>query len=231
MTAYHSLVRVAGLRKGETILIHAAAGGVGQAAIVVAQHMGANMFVTCSTETKRDLFIEHYNINPTNILSSRDTSFASVIMTATGGKGVDVALNSLSGSLLKATWSCIARFGRFVEIGKVDMEAARSLDMTPFTRCATYVGVDTLQLNEYNGPLAHEALAESVHICHARARAEGRSPVFPIQKYSTSNMKKAMRQIQGGSHLGKVVLIPGDEDRVNVSSSLTDFFPHFKQIS
>lgn len=227
VTAYHSLARVAGLRRGETVLIHAAAGGVGQAAIVVAQHIGAKIFVTCSTETKRDLLIEHYNIDPTNILSSRDASFASAIMTATGGKGVDVVLNSLSGPLLKATWSSIARFGRFVEIGKVDMEAARNLDMTPFGRCATYVGVDTLQLNEFNRPLAHEALAESVQICYTRAKAEGKSPVFPIQKYSISDMEKAMRQIQGGSHLGKLVLIPGDEDRVNVISrprplSLTD---------
>ena len=217
ITAYHSLVRVAGLRKGESVLIHAAAGGVGQAAIVVAQHIGAEMFVTCSTEAKRDLLVETYHIDPTNILSSRDASFASAIMTATEGKGVDVVLNSLSGPLLKATWSCIARFGRFVEIGKVDIEAARCLDTTPFGRCATYVGVDILQLNEYNGSLSHEALAESVHICHARAK-DGIRPMYPIQQYSISDMEKAMRQMQSGLHAGKLVLVPREGDEVDVSS-------------
>lgn len=68
-------------------------------------------------------------------------------MTATEGKSVDVILNSLSGPLLKAVWSCVARFGRFVEIGNADIQAARGLDKTPFGLCATYVGVDMLQVN------------------------------------------------------------------------------------
>ncbi|KAL8710442.1 MAG: hypothetical protein Q9225_007289 [Loekoesia sp. 1 TL-2023] len=218
ITAYHSLVRVAGLRKGESILIHAATGGVGQAAIVVAQRIGTKMFMTCSTEAKRDLLVENYHIDPTCILSSRDASFASVIMTATDGKGVDVVLNSLSGPLLKATWSCIARFGRFVEIGKVDIEAARCLDTTPFGRCATYVGVDILQLNEYKGSLIHEALAESVHICHARAKNGAKRPMYPIQRYSISDMEKAMRLMQSGLHIGKLVLVPNEGDKVDVIS-------------
>ena len=217
ITAYHSLVRVTGLRKGESVLIHAAAGGIGQAAIVVAQHIGAEIFVTCSTKAKRDLLVENYHIDPTRILSSRDASFASAIMTATEGKGVDVILNSLSGPLLKATWSCIARFGRFVEIGKVDIEAARCLDMTPFTRCATYVGVDTLQLNEFSGLLAREALAESVRICHVRAKDGGMRPMYPMQQYPIPDMEKAMRHMQSGSHAGKLLLVPREGDLVEVS--------------
>ncbi|MDI1488099.1 MAG: putative PKS/NRPS-like protein biosynthetic cluster [Ramalina farinacea] len=217
-TAYHCLVRIARLQKGESVLIHAAAGGVGQAAIVVAQHVGAKMFVTCSTEAKRDLLVEKYQVNPTRIFSSRDTSFESAVMIATDGKGVDVILNSLSGSLLKATWSCIARFGRFVEIGKVDLEAARSLDMSRFSRCASYTGVDILQLNEYNGPLTREALTESVHICHTRALNGGGRPFFPIQQYSISDMEKALRQMQSGLHVGKLVLVPREGDQVAVIS-------------
>ena len=215
-TAYHCLVRIAGLRKGESVLIHAATGGVGQAAIVVAQHVNAKIFVTCSTEAKRDLLIEKYQIDPTRILSSRDTSFASAIMSATDGKGVDVVLNSLCGPLLKVTWSCIARFGRFVDIGRVDVEAARNMNMSPFGRCATYTGFDILQLNEYNGPLTREALTESVSICHARATNGKGRPFFPIQKYCISEMEKAMRQMQSDSHVGKLVLITHDGEKVNV---------------
>ena len=216
-TAHHSLIRAARLRKGESVLIHAAAGDVGQAAIVLAQHIGAEIFVTCSTKAKRDLLIENYHIDPARIFSSRDRSFAWAIMTATQGKGVDVVLNSLSGPLLKATWSCIARFGRFVEIGKVDFEAARCLDMIPFSRCASYVGLDILQLNEYNGSLIHEALTESVRICHARATDRGMRPMHPIQAYSISDMEKPMRQMQNGSHSGKLVLVPREGDVVDVS--------------
>ena len=164
-SAYNSLVRVASLRKGESVLIHAAAGGVRQAAIVVARHVGAEIFVTCGMGEKRDLIVEMCHNNPTRIFSGRVASFTTAIMTTTEGKGVDVVLNSLSGPLLKATWSCIARSGRFVEIGQADWQAARCLDMTPFARCATYVGVDLLQVNEYNGLLVQEALAESVRIC------------------------------------------------------------------
>ncbi|KAI1502213.1 hypothetical protein F5X99DRAFT_427602 [Biscogniauxia marginata] len=215
-TAYHCLVRVGGLRKEESVLIHAATGGVGQAAIIIAQHIGAKVFVTCSTVAKKNFLIEKYHIEDTRILSSRDTSFAPAIMAATDGKGVDVVLNSLSGPMLKATWSCIARFGRFVEIGKVDIEAARHLDTTPFGRCATYAGFDMLQLNEYDGPHTNEALAESVRICHSRTKSGNGGPMYPIQTYSISDMEKAMRKMQSGLHVGKLVLVPRAGDEVNV---------------
>ncbi|KAI5866390.1 hypothetical protein GGS23DRAFT_556890 [Durotheca rogersii] len=215
-TAYHSLVHVGRLRKGESVLIHAAAGGTGQAAVVVAQHVGAKVFVTCSSEEKRDLLYENYGIDYADIFSSRDISFAAAIRKATGGKGVDVVLNSLSGSMLNATWSSVARFGRFVEIGKVDIEAARSLNTAPFGRCASYSGVDLLQLNEYSGALTHSALTEGVQICQERMKARDSHPMHPIERYSISNMENAMRQIQSGLNVGKLVLVPREGDQVNV---------------
>lgn len=117
----------------------------------------------------------------------------------TGGKGVDIVLNSLSGALLKTTWDCIARFGRFVEVGKIDVEAARRLDMTPFRRCATYASVDLMQLREYNRMpvLTREAISESVRICHER----GKKPILPIIVYPISDVEKAMRMMQAGKHV------------------------------
>lgn len=213
VTAYHSLFHIARLQKGESVLIHAATGGFGQAAVILAQHVGAEVFATCSTITKRDLLVQQYHIHPDRILSSRDTSFAPAIMAQTNGRGVDVVLNSLTGALLKASWDCIARFGRFVEIGKVDIEAARQLDTTPFGRCATYAGVDIMQLAEYNRRLTREALVNSVRICHER----GTRPACPITPYSMAEMEKAMRQMQGGTHVGKLVLVPRAGDLVKVS--------------
>jgi NADPH:quinone reductase-like Zn-dependent oxidoreductase len=200
-TAYHSLFHIARLQKGESVLVHAAAGGFGQAAVVLAQWKGAEVFATCSSETKRDLLAEQYDIPLDHI------------MALTNGKGVDVVVNSLAGALLKATWDCIARFGRFIEVGKIDMEASRRVDMTPFRRCATFASVDLMQLREYNRPLSHEALVESIKIIHGR----GKPPALPITEFSISDVEKAMRLMQAGKHMGKLVLVPGTEDLVKVS--------------
>lgn len=121
VTSYLCLFDVARLQPGERVLIHAGAGGVGQTAIMLAQHAGAEVFATCSSEAKRQLLMEQYGLDTDHILSSRDASFVAAIQARTGGAGVDVVINSLSGPLFKATWNCMARFGRFVEIGKVDM--------------------------------------------------------------------------------------------------------------
>lgn len=222
ITAYHCLVRLGGLQRGQTVLIHAAAGGVGEAAIVVAQHVGARVLATCSSEAKKKLLVDDYDIDPRCIFSSRDDSFAPAVMAATGGKGVDVVLNSLSSSLLKATWACIARFGRFIEIGKVDIEAGRSLNMAPFGRCALYAGFDALQLNEYDGQATREALVASIDICRARITCDenGRAPLHPIAEYPIGELERAMRQMQSGLHAGKLVLVPRPGDLVNVATPI-----------
>lgn len=123
LTAYYALVTAGGLVKGETILIHAAAGGVGQAAIILARHIGAEIFATVGSEEKKQLIMTQYGIPEDHIFSSRDTSFAKGIMRATSGKGVDAVLNSLAGEALRLSWHCLAKFGRFLEIGKADLFA------------------------------------------------------------------------------------------------------------
>lgn len=107
----------------------------------------------------------------------------------------------------------MARFGRFVDITKMDIEANRHLETAPFGRCAVYTSFDLLQLTEYCGQLTHEALDTCVRIVHDRSAA----PVHPITPYSISDMATAMRQMQGGQHMGKLVLVPRDGDKVKVS--------------
>lgn len=102
-TAYHSLINSAHLQPGQTILIHAASGGVGQAAIKLAQHIGAEIFATVGSDAKRQLLIERYNIHEDHIFSSRTRDFKNQILRFTRGKGVDVALNSLSSEALHDT--------------------------------------------------------------------------------------------------------------------------------
>jgi NADPH:quinone reductase-like Zn-dependent oxidoreductase len=120
-TAYQALVEAARLQNDDKILIHAAAGGVGQAAIMIAQHIGAEIFITVGSQAKKKHIMETYQIPEDHIFNSRDTSFAKGIKRMTQGKGVDVVLNSLAGEALRQSWLCLAWFGRFVELGKKDI--------------------------------------------------------------------------------------------------------------
>ena len=108
VTAWHALNDVAHLQKGESVLIHAGAGGTGQAAIQIARHLGAKIFTTVGSNEKKRLLIDTYGILEDHILYDRDTTFAQGIMRLTRNRGVDVVLNSLSGENLWASWECLS---------------------------------------------------------------------------------------------------------------------------
>ncbi len=128
-TAYRALVDIARIRKGQSILIHSAAGGVGQAAIQLAKHYDAEIFATVGSDEKKKLVTEVYGVPEDHVFYSRDLSFSKGIMRMTKGRGVDIVLNSLSGEALRETWHCIAPFGTFVEIGIKDILSNSGLDM------------------------------------------------------------------------------------------------------
>lgn len=120
-TVYYGLIIRGQIQRGESILIHSGAGGVGQAAIQVCQQLGCNVFTTCGSQEKRDFLMSNFGLKANQIAHSRDLSFEEHIMRETNGKGVDLVLNSLSESMLKASVRCLADYGRFVEIGKYDI--------------------------------------------------------------------------------------------------------------
>ncbi|KAI0382397.1 hypothetical protein F5Y04DRAFT_45677 [Hypomontagnella monticulosa] len=213
ITAYYSLLHVARLQAGESVLIHNAASDVGQAAITLAQYIGAKIFATCGTEAQKGLLVEKYGIDPTRVLSSKSANFARDIMAQTGGVGVDVALNSLSGSLLKATWECIASFGRLVDIGRTNSNNSKRLDMTPFRRSATYTSVDVLQLCEFRRSLVQEALQETLRICFT---ANSGRTIHPIRSYPISELEAAIGHVKEETHFGKSIIVPTEDDQVNV---------------
>lgn len=115
---------------------------MGIAAIQLALMVGADVFATVGNDEKVQYLMETFGLPRERIFNSRDTSFVDGIMRETHGRGVDVALNSLSGELLHATWKCVARFGRLVEIGKRDLIDAGKLDMTPFLENRSYCSFD-----------------------------------------------------------------------------------------
>ncbi|KAH8802508.1 hypothetical protein F5884DRAFT_683224 [Xylogone sp. PMI_703] len=211
-TAYYCLVDIARLGKGESILIHAAAGGVGQAAIMLAQSLGAVIYVTVSSEEKKSLVMEKYGIPAENIFSSRGLSFAQGIMRVTKGRGVDVVLNSLSGEALRRSWDCIAPFGRFVEIGKKDVYSNGKLDMFSFSKSATFAAVDLNLVIHLDPKTGGRLLRESLKLWEENTV----KLTSPLNVFGYGQIEEAFRLMQAGKHIGKVVLKANAEDIVPV---------------
>ncbi|KAL4925328.1 type I polyketide synthase [Aspergillus undulatus] len=211
-TVYLSLYKVAQLERGQTILIHAGAGGIGQCAIQFAKLIGAEVFTTVGSPEKRALVMERYGIPADHIFSSRDRSFAARIMEATNGEGVDVVLNSLAGPLLQESFNIVARFGHFIELGKRDLEQNNHLEMKPFSRHVTFSSFDLLSLSRHRKKLVHSALAEIARLFEENAI----STIFPITTYPLGDVSKAFRQIQAGKHVGKIVLSVSPDEQVRV---------------
>lgn len=203
-TAWYALVKLAGVisRKGQSILIHAASGGVGQAAVQIAQHAGMEIFATVGSEIKRRLLRETYGIPDDHIFNSRDLSFVAGISRMTKGRGVDVILNSLSGESLRQTWHCIAPFGSFVEIGSRDILANASLDMRPFLQDASFTFFDLKRIAQERPDILTDIMRESFDLIQKGITR----PVTPITTYPVSEVEAAFRLMQTGKHLGKIVL-------------------------
>ncbi|KJZ78560.1 hypothetical protein HIM_01951 [Hirsutella minnesotensis 3608] len=222
-TAFHALVNLARLQPNETVLIHSAAGGVGQAAVTISQHLGARVYATVGSEKKRKFLIETFSIPADDIFSSRDPSFAEEIWRQTQGKGVNVVLNSLTGPLLHAGWSCLSPFGRFIELGKKDAQHNSCLGMSRFDECASFVAMDLVQLALHDGKTFSSILREVMGMFEEK-RIEHK---IPVATYGIAECQKAFRRLQTGEHIGKIViqLREGDDITVLAAHSMVRFPP------
>ncbi|KAJ5297715.1 hypothetical protein N7508_007964 [Penicillium antarcticum] len=214
-TAYHSLFELARLQSKESILIHSGSEGVGQSAIMMAENIGAEIFVTVGSTEKRKFISENYGVPPDRIFSSQDASFVDAIMAYTAGRGVDVVLNSLAGPLLRATLRCVARFGRFIEIGKRDIEDGNSISLAPFARCISFFSVDLWTMYDHRPDQVYDILRKVA----AMVDDQKLSPIRPIVAYSMVDLESAFRAMQEEKHIGKIVLRPTEGDVVKVLPS------------
>ncbi|KAI0551232.1 hypothetical protein F4679DRAFT_145449 [Xylaria curta] len=201
ITAYYSLLHVARLRKGEKILIHSASGGTGQMAIWIAKLRGAEIFATVGFDEKKKFLMEKFNIPSDHIFYSRNTSFAQGVMRMTKGYGVDVVLNSLSGDGLRASWECIAPYGRFIEIGKADIMANSALPMACFAKNVTFSAVDLVHLSQSDEQLTSRLLQSTIGLI-----GQGAQPPSPLHVYPVSKVEDAFRFLQNGKSTGRVVI-------------------------
>ena len=211
-TAYHSIFNVARMRQGETILIHAASGGLGQATIMLCQMVGAEIFATVGTSEKKNLLMDMYGIPEDHIFSSRDNGFERGVMRMTKGKGVDVIMNSVAGDALRVTWNCIAPFGRFIELGKRDFFNNTRLEMARFARNVTFAAVDFIGLVKERFDETLEMWADVMALVRNRTIR----PPQPITIYAMSEVEDGLRQMQSGKHLGKLVAVAKPNEIVKV---------------
>ncbi|KAF4814699.1 Reducing polyketide synthase FUB1 [Colletotrichum siamense] len=202
------------LRRGKkpSLLIHAAAGGVGQAAIQLAQREGVEIFATVGSIEKRDFLEKTYGLPRDHIFSSRDLTFKDGIKRMTGGRGVDIVINSLSGDTLRATWELVAPFGSFAEIGLADIESRSRISMGSFARGVRF---ESLELN-----YMRQTDADRLDDLFSRAMESviGRELKIetPITKFPVSKIQDAMRFMQSGKHIGKILIENHPEDLIPV---------------
>ncbi|AXI76331.1 SDR family NAD(P)-dependent oxidoreductase [Peterkaempfera bronchialis] len=196
-TVHYSLLRLARLQPGETVLVHGAAGGVGLAALQYARAHRARVIATAGSDLKRD-FLRSLGVE--HVLDSRSLDFAVQVGEITGGEGVDIVLNSLAGEAIARGLELLRPGGRFIELGKRDMYEGKPLPLRPFGRNLAFHGVDlsTALLDlRLVGPLLQEVdqftrLPEHHPLPHS---------VFPAAR-----VEEAFRLMQHSRHLGKVVV-------------------------
>ncbi|MER6099214.1 SDR family NAD(P)-dependent oxidoreductase [Streptomyces sp. NPDC001728] len=194
LTAYHALVGLAGLAEGERVLIHAAAGGVGMAAVQLARHLGAEVYGTAGPgkwDALRGLGLEG-----TNLASSRTLDFETSFGAATEGRGMDVVLNSLAGEFVDASLRLLPHGGRFVEMGKTDLR-------DPERVAADHPGVDYGFFDLLQEPTERiaELLADVMKLL-----SSGALKPLPVNTWDVRRAPEAFRHVSQAKHIGKVVL-------------------------
>jgi len=198
MTAYYGLIEIARLRKGERVLIHLATGGVGQAAISIARMTGAHIYATAGDEEKRG-FLRNSGIE--HVFDSRSLDFADQILQATNGAGVDVVLNSLSGEALRRSWDVVAPYGRFIEIGKRDIEENNLLPMRRFDENRLFAAVDLDRLTRERPEVFRRIFTEVMDLF-----TKGLIGPIPVAVFPASQVSEAFRLMSRARHIGKVVV-------------------------
>src|SRR5580765_2669350 len=199
-TCYYSLYLRGKMKEGDKVLIHSGTGGIGQAAIYLALYEGCEVFTTVGSVDKRYFIRETFPSIPENhIGNSRDTSFEQMIIQGTGGRGVDIVLNSLAEEKLQASIRCLAKGGRFLEIGKFDIISNNSLEIFAFSKGISFHGIFLDKL--------FSAKPESKAILWNKI-TEGlkNGAIKPLCRkvFEKDDIETAFRHMAAGKHIGKV---------------------------
>jgi acyl transferase domain-containing protein/NADPH:quinone reductase-like Zn-dependent oxidoreductase/thioesterase domain-containing protein/acyl carrier protein/short-subunit dehydrogenase len=206
LTAWYALHDVGRIRRGETILIHSAAGGVGLAAIQIARQAGARVLATAGSAAKRAYLRRN---GAAHVFDSRTTAFAAAVRRATKGRGVDLILNSLAGDVIAKSLSLLAPGGRFLEIGKRDVYANTAIGLRPLRNNASVHVIDMGQMLA-GAPADVQRHLRQI-LSHFRS---GAFKPLPNTVYPFSRAIEAFREMAQARHIGKIVLSASAEEIV-----------------
>ncbi|KAI9719958.1 MAG: Type I Iterative PKS [Chrysothrix sp. TS-e1954] len=210
-TAMYSLFDLANIQRGQRVLIHSAAGGLGIACMNLCQHIGAEVFATVGNDDKRKFLVETMGISSSNIFNSRSIRFGAELLAATNGEGVDVIINSLTGDLLEESWNCIRDGGTMVELGKRDILERNYLPMEQFARNVSYRAFD-ISHRSVSSKIMSRLLQDMFALLH-----EGHiKPISPCTVFPFDNITGAFRHMRDGKHMGKIVVSRGSQADVKV---------------
>ncbi|KAM7211644.1 hypothetical protein V8F06_012970 [Rhypophila decipiens] len=193
-TAFYSLFEVGRLERGETVLIHEAA----------ESSSGVKILATVGTSEQRSFLGENYGIPDEAIFSSRDASFVPAVLAATSQRGVDAVINSLTGPLLQKSCCLVAPYGRFVEMGKSDINRGMSLQMDMFAKGASFTPVDLTQLADHRGHVLRRVLDKVLGLLARNAVHHA----GPVTSHSMSQITVALQAIQNASAGEKHIIVP-----------------------
>uniref|UniRef100_A0A8C3MLY0 Fatty acid synthase n=1 Tax=Geospiza parvula TaxID=87175 RepID=A0A8C3MLY0_GEOPR len=208
-TAYYALVVRGGMKKGESVLIHSGSGGVGQAAIAIALSMGCRVFTTVGSAEKRKYLQARFpQLDANSFSSSRDTAFEQHIRRVTNGKGVNLVLNSLAEEKLQASLRCLARHGRFLEIGKFDLSNNSQLGMSLFLKNVAFHGILLDSIFD-EGNQEWEVVSELL------TKGIRNGVVKPLKSsvFNKEEVEAAFRFMAQGKHIGKVIIKVQEEEK------------------
>ena len=207
-TAYYALLHLARLRQGQRVLIHSAMGGVGQAAIALARHVGAEIYATAGSRNKRRKLRA---MGARAAFDSHSVEWYEKLMQATDGEGVDVVLNSLAGPHVPLCLQALRAGGWHCEIGKVDIYADSTLDLRVFRKNLRFVAIDMDRLM-LDDPVLSRQLSEAC----IEMLDLGQVPPLPVTGFPYGQYAAALRLMTAGQHEGKLVLkapaSPADRD-------------------
>ncbi|KAL2077918.1 hypothetical protein ACEWY4_025603 [Coilia grayii] len=223
-TAYYALVVRGRLKAGESVLIHSGSGGVGQAAITIALSMNCQIFTTVGSAEKRKYLQERFpQLTSASFANSRDASFEQHVLKHTKGNGVDVVLNSLAEEKLQASLRCLARHGRFLEIGKYDLSNNTPLGMALFLKNVSFHGILLDALFE-------EGNREWAEVSQYLKEGIASGVVQPLRTtiFPRTEVEDAFRYMAQGKHIGKVLLQVRSKEKsesLSIPAICRTFFP------
>ncbi len=202
LTAYQALIQVGRMRVGERLLIHCATGGVGLAALNLALRHGAQVHATAGSATKR-AYLAKFPL--ASIHDSRDQAYIEAIRAQTSAQGLDLVLNSLSGEAIRQGLDLLAPFGRFLELGRRDIEEGTALSLAHFAKHVSFAAITASPAM----PGFRDSMATLLD-----SLATGALPPLPLTSFPIERVADGFALLAQAGHIGKVVVDFSSRKRV-----------------